>query len=327
MDIIKDLQELAFASRLKRLSERLARDVSSLYKKLDVDFEARWFTILHTLNRKSPLAVTKLAQMLGLTHTAINQLSKEMLKKGLLFSSKGKQDERQRLLSISDKGKEVAHQLAPIWEEIRAATKDLIYTTNSDLLSTIETIEKQLDEQNMYERVWIRLKGSPPGEVKIFVYNPAMKKHFKSLNYEWLEQYFQVEKSDAKLLSNPRREILNKGGVIFFASVDDKVVGTCALIKHRDGSLELAKMAVTKKFQHRGIGKKLIEAVIERAGEMGPTQLYLLTSNRLKSANRLYEKIGFRRIDKSPLDKSRYHRTTYAMKLDIETYQNTSLST
>jgi hypothetical protein len=69
MDIITELAELAFASRLKRLSERLAKDVLLLYRKLDVDFEARWFSVLYTL---SPMAVTKLAQSLVLTHMAIN---------------------------------------------------------------------------------------------------------------------------------------------------------------------------------------------------------------------------------------------------------------
>ena len=41
METINELAELAFASRLKRLSERLMKDVSCLYHKLEVDFEAR----------------------------------------------------------------------------------------------------------------------------------------------------------------------------------------------------------------------------------------------------------------------------------------------
>lgn len=72
MDIITEFAELSFASRLKRLSERLSKDVLLLCRKLDVDFEARWFSILYTLDRQSPMAVTKLAQSLELTHTAIN---------------------------------------------------------------------------------------------------------------------------------------------------------------------------------------------------------------------------------------------------------------
>ncbi len=72
MDTINEMAELAFASRLKRLSDRLMKNVSHLYHKFDIDFEASWFTVLYALNRKSPMSVTSLARSLGLTHTPIN---------------------------------------------------------------------------------------------------------------------------------------------------------------------------------------------------------------------------------------------------------------
>lgn len=318
MDIIKELAELAFASRLKRLSEKLSKDVSLLYRKLDVDFEARWFSILYALNRKSPMAVTKLAQSLGLTHTAINQLTNEMLKNGLLHSTKGKRDERQRLIHLTEKGKEVTQKLAPVWNEIQMVTKKLIESTGFDVLSAIGEIEKQLDDQDMYERVWIRLKGQPPGEITICEYSPALKKYFKSLNYEWLEEYFEVEKTDQKILSDPKGKIVRSGGAIFFACIDANVVGTVALIKHRDGTLELAKMAVTNKYQGRGIGGKLMQAVIDRARKFGAAELYLQTNIKLKAANHLYRKYGFRKTNKNPFDPSRYTRPTFVMRLNLK---------
>lgn len=317
MDIITELAELAFASRLKRLSERLSKDVSHLYRKLEVDFEARWFSILYTLNRQSPMAITELAQSLGLTHTAINHLTKEMIKSGLLYSARGKTDERQRLIYLADKGKKVAQTLAPVWDEIQMATKKLIESTDCDILAAVGEIERKLDESNMYERVWIRLKGRPPGEIKICEYRPAFKKYFKSLNYEWLEEYFKVEIMDEKILSDPKGKIMTSGGAIFFACIDDNVVGTVALIKHRDGTLELAKMAVTKKFQGRGTGKKLMQTVIDRAKELGAAELYLQTNAKLKAANHLYRKYGFKKTNKNPFDPSRYRRQTFVMKLDL----------
>ncbi len=318
MDLITELSELAFATRLKRLSERLTRDVSTLYHNLGVDFEARWFAIFYALYKKSPMMVTELAQSLRLTHTAINQLTAEMIKKGLIVSSKGKSDERQRLLSITPAGKEVALKLAPVWEEIRRATKELIESTGSDVLAIIEKIEQQLDEKDMHERTWVRLKGCPPGEIVISEYSAAMKKYFKLLNYEWLEEYFEVEQRDEQLLSDPRGKIIKNGGAIFFACLDHQVVGTGALIRHRDGTLELAKMAVTKKFQGRGIGKMLMQKIIARAQELGQSALYVQTNARLKAANHLYQKFGFKKTKENPFDPLRYKRPTFVMKLDLK---------
>lgn len=52
MDLIHELGELALATRLKRLSERLSSDVSKIYKESDVDFEAKWFLILSLLEKR-----------------------------------------------------------------------------------------------------------------------------------------------------------------------------------------------------------------------------------------------------------------------------------
>jgi 2-hydroxychromene-2-carboxylate isomerase len=75
MDLIIELGELALASRLKRLSERLMRDVSRVYRELDEPFEARWFPLLRALLEESPQGVTQVARALGLTHPAVNQLA------------------------------------------------------------------------------------------------------------------------------------------------------------------------------------------------------------------------------------------------------------
>lgn len=317
MDIISDLGEMAFASRLRRLGERLAKDVTLLYHKLNIDFEARWFSIFYGLNRYSPITVTGLADSLCISHTAVKQLAREMAEKKLVTWSKGKDDKRQQLISLTTKGKETARQLLPVWEEVRKATKEILDATKCDVLGGLEKIEQQLDERNMYEKVWLQLKGSLPGDIEICEYSPSMKKHFKSLNYEWLEESFTVEKVDERMLSDPNTKIVKTGGAVLFASLDGDIVGTCALIKHRGSTFELVKMAVTKKYRGRGIGRKLIIAIINKAKILGASELYLQTSSKLKAANHLYGKLGFTKTTTIPFIKKNYERSTIVMKLDL----------
>jgi hypothetical protein len=55
------------------------------------------------------------------------------------------------------------------------------------------------------------------------------------------------------LKSNPKtngavqlqEEIIDKGGMIFYAKYNDSIVGTVSLIKMNDTEFELSKMAVT----------------------------------------------------------------------------------
>lgn len=88
-------------------------------------------------------------------------------------------------------------------------------------------------------------------EVKIVEYDPKCQQNFRDLNEEWISKFFKMEASDYKMLDNPEDYIINKGGYIVFALLNEEVVGTCALIKTSDEPLifELAKMAVSPKAQ------------------------------------------------------------------------------
>jgi ribosomal protein S18 acetylase RimI-like enzyme len=72
------------------------------------------------------------------------------------------------------------------------------------------------------------------------------------------------------------------------------VIGTCAAVPREDGTMELAKLAVTPDAQGRGLGRALSVAVIEFAHSRQPKNLYLVSSTRLGPALRLYETLGFR---------------------------------
>ena len=152
-DVIQQLGALAFASRLKRLSERLQRDVSRVYREQKLEFHARWFPVAYLLTQNSPMSVTAIADALGLTHPAVNQIAAEMARRGLLTSRKDKDDERRRLLSLTPKGRRVVRDLQPLWDAVEKCTRQLIREAGYDLLSSIAAIEKALDRQEMYDRI------------------------------------------------------------------------------------------------------------------------------------------------------------------------------
>ena len=129
--------------------------------------------------------------------------------------------------------------------------------------------------------------------VRILPYRAALAPDFERLNVEWLERYFEVEPIDREVLGNPQAHIIDAGGDILFAALDDAVVGTCALLHHGDGRYELTKMAVTGAAQGRGIGRRLLDAALARFGELGGKRLFLESHSSLTIAVRLYELAGF----------------------------------
>ncbi len=312
MDLIKSLGEMALGSRLKRLNRRMDTDVSRIYEDLGVDFNARWFPVVYQLAQRSPLSVTELAGLLGFSHTAIANFSRELVKNGLLISEPDPIDKRRRLLRLSEEGEARVAVLIPIWQEIRIVVDDLVTSAEPNILAAISGLENQLDQAEMYSRLRSQFRCRLLADIEILDYHPTLKKHFKILNAEWLDHLFKTEPADAKILDDPNGQIIQKGGHIFFARVRGKIVGTAALVKHDHNVHELAKMAVTSQMHGRLVGTKLTGAIIEEGKKRGLTEIYLETHPSMIQAIGFYGRQGFEVTDEHQLPK-KYQRSRLVM--------------
>ncbi|MEW6051718.1 MAG: GNAT family N-acetyltransferase [Candidatus Zixiibacteriota bacterium] len=158
----------------------------------------------------------------------------------------------------------------------------------------------------------------PDTEVRIVEFHNKYARQFRELNYDWLEKYFTVEPFDRIVLNDPYTRIIKQHGHIFFALMDDDVVGTCALLKHTDMKYELAKMAVLPDQRGRGIGRMLAQAAIDKARALGAESIVLATSDLLPAANHLYMSLGFQHADPSVIGPLPYKRKSIVMAMKLK---------
>ena len=147
--------------------------------------------------------------------------------------------------------------------------------------------------------------------VEIIPFSIELKDPIKTLNLEWLTKYFKVEPRDEKVLSDPQGEIIDKGGIIFYAQYNNTIVGTVSLLKIDDATFELSKMAVSDGNQGLGIGKKLMEHCLNEAKDKGIQKLILYSNRKLLPAIHLYESFGFTKI---PVEEGVYERADIKME-------------
>jgi GNAT superfamily N-acetyltransferase len=152
-------------------------------------------------------------------------------------------------------------------------------------------------------------------QVTIREYAPGDEAAFRQLNEEWITRYFRIEEKDREALYQPHVHILGLGGRIFFAVVDERCVGCCALVPMGEGDYEVAKMAVTSSCQGLGIGRKVLQAVVDAARLSGARRLHLETNHVLTRAIHLYESIGFHHVQ--PAQPSPYARADVFMEMDL----------
>lgn len=150
---------------------------------------------------------------------------------------------------------------------------------------------------------------------QIIEYEDRYHQAFRAINVEWLNRYNLMETHDIEVLDNPRKYVINKGGVIYLARYEDQIVGSAALIKEHDNVYELAKMGVSAEFRQRGISKLLLETCLNKAKELKATKVMLFSNHQLKAALSLYEKYGFEYI---PVKDSPFLTADIKMELTLQ---------
>jgi len=318
MDLFDTLEELALASRLKRLSDRLMADMAEIYREANAEFKPRWFTVFMALDRQDNQNITELARLLGVSHTAVNKIVTDLVLHGMVAKTRDPNDERQMKISLTGKGRDTRRELDELWKGVKRANAELLEEAGTDLLGDLRKIESALDRRDMGNRMrhWVGLPER--AAVRIVDYRPAYKKHFAALNYQWLEEDFAIEDIDRRMLEDPNGSILKRGGAIMFALCGEDIVGTCALVTRDDGNVELVKMAVTPSFRGRGIGRLLTLQAIDRAKALGARKIVLATSPRLLVANLLYKSLGFLTTEEGPAEEAGFERPSISMELRLD---------
>ena len=108
-------------------------------------------------------------------------------------------------------------------------------------------------------------------------------------------------------------DIENVFEVFYCLTVNGKVIGTVALKKIDDSTVELKALYLDSEYRGKGLGSRLMDKAIDEAKTRGYKSIVLDSMSEYKDALRLYEKYGFRNTE-------RYNDNVYAdvfMRLDL----------
>jgi DNA-binding MarR family transcriptional regulator len=99
---------------------RTARAVTQAYEKAMhlPDLRATQFTILQVLNRTGEVTQGRLGAMLAIDSTTLTRTLAIMRREGLISERRGK-DRRERLLRLSENGKNALREATPAWESMQ----------------------------------------------------------------------------------------------------------------------------------------------------------------------------------------------------------------
>lgn len=316
IDLFKKTGKMAIGSRLRLLTSQITEDAAKIYELYNVNLTPKWFPVFFALSENEEKTITEIAQEIGHSQPSVTKIIKEMTKANLIKSNLKSEDKRRNVVALTSYGEKIAKEAKIVFADVEQTVEQIHAEASHNLWEAISEWEYLIEQKSLVKRVQEQKKARESKDVRIVDYTSEYKTAFKTLNEEWISEYFELEDTDRKALDNPEGNILQKGGKILVALYHDQPVGVCALIKssNPDYDFEMAKMAVSPKAQGKSIGWLLGRAITASAKEMGAKKIYLEGNTLLKASINLYHKLGFQKITGIP---SPYKRVNIQMELDI----------
>ncbi|MEQ1499371.1 MAG: bifunctional helix-turn-helix transcriptional regulator/GNAT family N-acetyltransferase [Novosphingobium sp.] len=288
-DLVAAMGPAFLGTRLKRLGERMQAGAAEVIAEAGLPIVPAQVSVLAAL-RSGPQTIGQIAESIKASQPGVTRIVGQLKELGLVESASNA-DQRKNVAALTPSGNAAVAVLAKdIWPRVGMAAQELFAGLQGDFLHQIAEIEQALSETPLS----LRAKAAILGGLTLREWEPALARYFRDINAEWIEAMFELEEADRVVLNNPQEKIVNPGGTILFVEAPGLgIVGACALKPDGSGAFELTKMGVREAARGLKAGEFLLEKVIERAGQMGIEELYLLTSKKCEAAIHLYEKLGF----------------------------------
>ncbi len=147
----------ALGARLRRLSERVDRDLAAFYAHLGVEFEQRWFGVLNLLDLFGPMSIGQLAEALAIRHVSVSQSKDSLEKAGLVAVRLDGKDARRRELHLTPRGRAFVKRMRPVWDALGESARALDAEAGG-VVKVLDALEQALNRDSVSERALRQLE-------------------------------------------------------------------------------------------------------------------------------------------------------------------------
>ena len=134
-----EVRDACLCLHMQRAARALARRFDEALR--PVSLTNGQFSLLISLNRPHPPAMGPVARLLAMDRTTLTAALKPLERQGLLRIRMDPADRRNRLLVLTDRGRETLAAAVPIWRRTHAALEaDLLPAEACDLRETLNAL-------------------------------------------------------------------------------------------------------------------------------------------------------------------------------------------
>lgn len=152
-DVVRTLGFLCMGSRLRRIGERLQADTQEIIEESGLGIQAGQYPFLAAIDLEGPLTIGELAQAVGITQPGATRTTGQLLELGFVDMQPAPDDQRRRLVSLTEKGQHLIDlSKASVWPRIAAAVADLCGDLDGPILDQLGAMEDRLAQAPLSRR-------------------------------------------------------------------------------------------------------------------------------------------------------------------------------
>lgn len=133
-------------TQLRHLIELLDGAVADVYVREGLPYRPRYTPVMRALIASEPCTISQIAKAAGITQPAVTQTVNLMVRDGLVSSSPGAMDARQRAIRLTATAHELLPRLQRCWRSTAAAAAsldaELPYPLSQALAQAITALER-----------------------------------------------------------------------------------------------------------------------------------------------------------------------------------------
>jgi DNA-binding MarR family transcriptional regulator/N-acetylglutamate synthase-like GNAT family acetyltransferase len=287
-----------YVDAMRRFSRFYTRKIGLLQEEfLGTDFSLTEGRVLYELAHKQESTAAAIAAALALDAGYLSRILSTFERKKLIAKTPSPTDGRQSILTLTARGRKAFAPLeARSSEQVGKMISTLSEPKKRRLVEAMQTVEDLLGgggvEGERAKPSGYILRPPQVGDLGWVVHRQGAlywqeygyDEHFEALVAEIVAKF--VQNFDA------RRERC------WIAERDEEIVGSVFLVKESEKVAKLRLLYVEPSARGLGIGGRLVAECVRFARQAGYEKIVLWTQSELDAARHVYEKAGFRVVEK-----------------------------
>lgn len=309
---LEDLGYLSVGSQMRRIYEKLQAEGDKIYTHIDVGFKSTWFPIYYVLlHSKRALTIKEITERISYSRITVKNVVSELEKNDFVKIIQNPTDSRSKLIQLTKKGRKIEDRLQKVWTIIQSKL-ELIFKQekSNNFLIQLEEINHQINTKSMAQEVlkdYYNYKIRNAKQEEFEEIGNLLVNVYSQLNgfpkIDEYPEYYATLKNVGDLTKNPNIELFvavseqnNIGGAVVYFN-DMKDYGSAGSATKEKNACGFRLLGVNSKTRGLGLGKKLTQFCIEKGKNSDCKTMVIHTTNAMKLAWAMYEKLGFKRAD------------------------------